>query len=65
MRVFELAEAELGFGLGPVAGDDLGHGPVVVTGDQHVLAEDLVFQGGARFGVLLPGQAQVFGLLAG
>src|SRR2546427_5788553 len=30
-----------GLGLGPVAGDHLGGGPVVVAGDQHVLAEDL------------------------
>ena len=42
-----LAEAELGLGLGAVAGDDLGDGPVVVVGDQDVFAEDLVFQRGA------------------
>ena len=29
VRVFHLAEGELGFGLGPVSGDDLGGGPVV------------------------------------
>jgi hypothetical protein len=35
----ELAEGELGLGLGPVAGDHVGDGPVVVVGDQDVLAE--------------------------
>jgi len=50
---------------GPVAGDHLGGGPVVVVGDQHVLAEDLLFQGGVRAGVDAPGQAGVFGLVAG
>jgi hypothetical protein len=63
--VFELAEGELGLGLGSVGGDHLGHGPVVVIGDQHVLAEDLLFQGGAGGRVDAPGQAQVFGLVAG
>src|SRR2546427_10103797 len=53
-----------GLGLGPVAGDHLGGGPVVVAGDQHVLAEDLFFQGGAGVRVDAPGQAQVLGLLA-
>ena len=62
---FSLAEGELGFGLGPVAGDDLGGGPVVVVGDQDVLAEDLFFQGGAGGGVDAPGQAEVFGVVAG
>ena len=47
VRVFHLAEGELSFGLGPVPGDDLGYGPVVVIGDQHVLAEDFLFQRGA------------------
>ena len=56
---------ELGLGLGPVAGDDLRDGPVVVIGDQHVLAEDFLFQGGAGGGVGFPGEAQVFGLVAG
>ena len=42
-----------------------GDGPVVVIGDQHVLAEDLLFQRGAGAGVDAPGQAQVFGLVAG
>ncbi len=65
MRVFHLAEGELGFGLGPVAGDDVGGGPVVVVGDQHVLAEDLLFQGGARVLVDALGQAEVLGLVAG
>jgi hypothetical protein len=37
--VFHLPEGELGFGLGPVPGDHLGGGPVVVAGDQDVLAE--------------------------
>jgi hypothetical protein len=37
--VLQLAEGELGLGLGPVAGDHLGGRPVVVIGDQHVLAE--------------------------
>src|SRR6266498_2259791 len=50
---------------GPVAGDDLGGRPVVVVGDQHVLAEDLLFQGGARVLVDAPGQAEVFGVVAG
>ena len=62
--VFQLAEGELGLGLGPVPGDDLGDGPVVVAGDQHVLAEDLLFQRGAGVGVDAPGQAQVLGLVA-
>src|ERR1035441_6552587 len=62
--VFELAEGELGFGLGPVGGDDLGGGPVIVIGDQHVLAEELLFQGRAGSLVDAPGEAQVFGLVA-
>ena len=65
VRVFELAEGELGFGLGPVPGDHLGGGPVVVAGDQHVLAEEFLFQRGAGVLVDAPGQAQVFGLVAG
>jgi len=64
VRVFHLAEGELGFGLGPVPGDDLGHGPVVVIGDQHVLAEDFLFQRGAGGRVDGPGQAQVLWLVA-
>src|SRR6266568_8418403 len=63
--VFHLAEGELGVGLGPVAGDDFGGGPVVVVGDQHVFAEDFLFQGGARVVVDAPGQAEVFGFVAG
>ena len=47
MGVFELAEAEFGFGLGAVAGDDLGDGPVFPVGDQDTFAEDLGFQVGA------------------
>src|ERR1017187_4813773 len=63
--VFHLPEGELGFGLGPVTGDDLGSWPFVVIGDEHVLAEELLFQGCAGIGVDAPGQAQVFRLLAG
>jgi hypothetical protein len=36
-----------------------------VAGDQHVLAEQLFFQRGAGIRVDAPGQAQVFGLVAG
>src|SRR5258708_2487911 len=56
---------ENGLGLGPVAGHDLGDGPVVVAGDQDVLAEDLLFQRGAGLLVHVPGKPQVFRLLAG
>src|SRR6266568_4151893 len=45
------------------AGDYLHCWPVVVIGDQHVLAEDLLFEGGAGTGVYGPRQAQVFGLV--
>ena len=38
VRVFELAEAELGVGLGAVGGDDVGHRPVAV-GEQDPFAE--------------------------
>src|SRR5882724_10176297 len=55
---------ENGFALGPVPGDDLGHGPVVVIGDQDVLAEDFLFQRGAGGRVDGPGQAQVLWLVA-
>src|ERR1019366_5628794 len=55
--------ARLGLGLGPVTGDDFGHGPVVVAGDQHMLAEDFLFQGGTGFWVHGPGQAQIPGLV--
>ena len=65
MRVFELPEGEPGLGLGPVPGDHLGHRPVVVAGDQHVLAEYLFFQGGQGSLVDAPGKAQVAGLFAG
>ena len=57
--------ARLGLGLGPVGGDDLGGGPVVVVGDQDVLAEDLFFQGGAGGGVDVPGEPVVFGGVSG
>ena len=63
--VFHLPEPEFGLGLGPVPGDDVGNGPVVVAGDQHVLAEDLLFQRGAGDRVDVPGQPQVLGLVAG
>jgi len=49
----------------PVGGDDLGGGPVVVVGDQDVLAEDLFFQGGAGGGVDVPGEPVVFGGVSG
>jgi len=55
VRVFHLAEGELGFGLGPVAGDDVRDRPVVVAGDQDVLAEDFLFQRGAGGWVGAPG----------
>ena len=56
VRVFELAEGELGVGLGAVGGDDIGDRPVVAVGDEHALAEDLVFQRAAGVGVDVPGQ---------
>jgi len=62
--VFELPEGELGLGLGPVGGDDVGGGPVVVAGDQDVLAEELVFEGSAGGGVDVPGEAVALGALA-
>ena len=65
VRVFHLPEGELGLGLGPVAGDHLSCRPVVVVGDQDVLAEDLFFQPGAGGRVDAPGKPQVFGLAAG
>ncbi len=64
-RVFHLPEGGLGLGLGPVGGDDLGGGPVVVVGDQDVLAEDLFFQGGAGGGVDVPGEPVVLGGVSG
>ena len=63
--VFHLPEGGLGLGLGPVGGDDLGGGPVVVVGDQDVLAEDLFFQGGAGAGVDVPGEAVVLRGISG
>ena len=62
---FICRKEELGFGLRPVPGDHVGDRPVVVAGDQHVLAEDLFLQRGAGVRVDLPGQPQVPGLLAG
>ena len=43
---------------------DLQGGPVVMAGDQHVLAEDFFFQRRAGSGVDAPGQPQDLGLLA-
>ena len=37
VRVFELAEAGFGFGLGSVGGDDVGDGPGVAVGEQDPL----------------------------
>jgi len=52
-------------GLGPVAGHDVGDRPVVVVGDQDVLAEQFFFQFCSGGGVDGPGQAQLGGLVAG
>ena len=57
MGVFELAEGELGFGLGAVAGHYLGDGPVLVVGDQDTLAEDLGFQVSAGLVVDMEGES--------
>jgi hypothetical protein len=65
MGVFHLPEGELGLGLGPVPGHDPRDGPVVMIGDQDVLAEDLLFERGAGLLVDVPGKAQVLGLVAG
>src|SRR6516225_3905607 len=65
MRVFELAEGELGVGLGPVGGDHVGDGPVVVAGDQDAFAEDLGFQLAAGAVVDVPGQTVLGGCVAG
>ncbi len=65
MRVFHLPEGEFGLGLGPVAGDDLGGGPVVVVGDQDVLAEEFFFQGGPRIAASRPCEPQVLGRVPG
>ena len=51
-----MAEAELGLGLGAVAGDYLGDGPVLVVGDQDTFAEDLGFQVGAGLVVDVEGE---------
>ncbi len=63
--VFHLPEGCLGLGLGPVTGDHPGGGPVVVVGDQHVLAEDLLLQGSAGARVDAPGELVVFGGVSG
>ena len=63
--VFHLPEGGLGLGLGPVGGDYPGGRPVVVVGDQDVLAEDIFFQGGAGAGVDVPGEAVVLGGISG
>ena len=65
MPVLELPEPGFGFGLGPVPGDHLGDGPVVVAGNQDMLAEDLVFQRLAGVLVDPPGQPQIPGLVSG
>jgi hypothetical protein len=49
--VFELAEGELGLGLGAVSGHYLGGGPGLPVGDQDAFAEDFGFQVGAGVGV--------------
>lgn len=59
-----MAEAELGVGLGPVAGYDLGQGPVVAVGDQDLFAEDLGFEFRAGVGVDAPGQPVLGGGVA-
>ena len=64
VRVFHLAEGELGFGLDRYRRRPR-YGPVVVIGDQHVLAEDFLFQRGAGGRVDGPGQPQVLRLVAG
>ena len=64
MRVLELAEAELGVGLGAVGGDHVGHRPVAV-GEQDPLAEQARLEPGAGAGVGAPGQPQLGGRLAG
>jgi len=61
--VFHLAKGEFGLGLRPVPGDDLGDGPVVVIGDQDVLAGDLLFERGTGLLVDVPGKAQVLWLV--
>ncbi len=61
MRVFELAEGELGLGLGLVGGDDPGGRPVAVIGDQHVLAGQFFFESGAGGLIDGPCQAQALG----
>lgn len=65
MRVFKLPKRELGLGLGSVAGDDLGYRPLAVVGDQHVLVENLLFEGGAGGLVDVLGKAQVVGFVSG
>ncbi len=46
MRVLELAERELGVGLGTVGRDHVADRPVVTIGDQNPLSEDLLLEGG-------------------
>jgi hypothetical protein len=57
VRVFQLAEVELHFGLGTISSDDVSDGPVVVVGDEDPLAEDLVLQCCVCAGVDSEGQA--------
>src|SRR6266702_4780623 len=63
--VFHLPEGGLGLGLGPVGGDDLGGRPVVMIGDQDMLAEDLLFERGVAILVDVPGEPVVFGGVSG
>ena len=57
--------ARLGLGLGPVAGDDLRDGPVVVAGDQQVLTADFPFQRGAGPTSMFQVRRRSPGLVAG
>src|SRR5664279_6078628 len=65
MGVFELPESELDFGLGAVAGDDVGDGPVLVVGEQDPFAEHLVFQCPSSVTVDVPGEPVLGGGVAG
>src|SRR5664279_6448281 len=65
MGVFELPEHELDFGLGAIAGDDVGDGPVLVVGEQDPFAEHLVGEGSAVAGVDAPGEPVLGGGVAG
>ena len=56
MGVFELTEAELRVGLGPVGGHDVADGPVVLIGDKYSFAEYFRFQCAA--GVVVDGEGE-------